>query len=160
MSTLDRPPIPLATLIEVLDEFHERFPRPGLGPFMLSEPYFVEEDWTDRTKSVPHAPLPGVYFLFNPSDDLLYVGKSEVGLGRRVGGRFTTNPDGSKRGMVVDPVHRAAGVVSVRAIAVPKQRWFEVGSIEAWLIDRLKPPLNDLGTYRVRADDAQGDWHE
>ena len=139
-------PIPLSAVLEALADFHQRFPRPGIDALELSEPYFVETDWAIKGKSVPHSYHAGVYFLFNRDEALLYIGKSD-GLGARVGGRFMWNAY-KTAGVVKDPSHRGAGVVSVRAIAFLDEHWFESAAVEAYLIDALKPPLNRVGTNR------------
>ncbi len=45
--------------------------------------YFFETEWEECY--IPHADSPGVYFFFGKNDVALYVGKSEVGIGKRIG---------------------------------------------------------------------------
>ncbi len=44
--------------------------------------YFFRTEW--EKCYIPHADSPGVYFFFDEDDVALYVGKSEVGIGKRV----------------------------------------------------------------------------
>ena len=131
--------MPVATFKDVLhwlDEFNRNYPRPRMEPISLS-PLF---DMKGEPSAVwPSADKPGVYCLFNESQELLKVGKASCN--RQLGHRLRDYVD--TRGNPKDEYFK--DVRYVATIGVPIERAFEAPAIEEFLIARLDPPLNSIG---------------
>ncbi|MBV1776361.1 GIY-YIG nuclease family protein [Burkholderiaceae bacterium DAT-1] len=73
-----------------------------------------------------------MYVFFDHKGQLLYIGQSKI-LGKRFGAHF------SQGGLT----KINAGAVAF--LPVPRECWFEILAIEAYLIERLQPPFNKAG---------------
>jgi len=119
----------------VIGEFSERYPRPDLDLVLQPlSPIKTEEMWQNADKC-------GVYFLFDKNEVLMYIGKASFNsnIGVRVGERFS-----SKDCRCL--VDKFCSVTMLATIAFQNERAFEAPSIEEYLIRRLQPPLNEVGT--------------
>lgn len=123
-------------LKKVIQEFNAKLPRPNLT-LILGElsPIVTKEKWQN-------ADAHGIYFLFDQNNILQYIGKasaSKSDIGKRIGGRFFSTDCRFR-----EPKFQY--VTQIATIALPNDRIFEASSIEEYLIGRMKPPLNSVGT--------------
>jgi len=131
----------LSRLKSKLKTFNEQFPRYGMEPCKVSEPYDLREDWEHN--SWPNAAGPGVYVILSPSQEVLYVGKASCNhtIGQRLAAHFVAGPDGEAK-----CTHDWWGEVRyVCTIGFPEGRAFEAPALEEYLIKELKPRLNTHG---------------
>jgi excinuclease UvrABC nuclease subunit len=89
--------------------------------------------WAEGGLLRAYANEPCVYFFFNQEGELLYIGKAEV-LGFRMGSHFQGKNSKWRE------VAKTIGI-----LPVPRDSWFEILAIEAYLIGLLKPSGNNLG---------------
>lgn len=124
-------------LKKFIESFNAEFPRPNLN-LTLGElsPVVTDQMWQNADK-------PGLYFLFDQTQKLLYIGKASFGsnIGVRIGERFS-----SKDCSCIDP--RFEAVTCLATIALPRDRAFEAPSIEEFLISHIKPQLNTIGVTK------------
>jgi len=142
----------LAPVRRCLDEYQEKYRRAGLSALELRGMYalfpeegvadFVESHWDDP---YPNADREGVYLMFGRSGTLLFVGKASMGA--TIGGRLGTYFAGKKecRLLSTDWTERPTYVAT---IAVAEGMSFEAPALEEYLIQRLAPCDNKLGTTR------------
>jgi len=140
----------LAQVRRCLDEYQEKYRRPGLPALELRGMYalfpeegladFVEARWNDQ---YPNADREGVYLIFGRTGMLLYVGKASMGAS--MGGRLGTYFAGKNecRLLSTDWTERPTYVAT---IAVPEGMSFEAPALEEYLIRRLSPCDNKLTT--------------
>jgi hypothetical protein len=79
-------------LISELSPLFEAFTRlqPKLAPLALSDEYAPRRDWNDK---YPHADVPGVYLFADDEGRILYIGKSEEKMGRRLSAHLGSHAD-------------------------------------------------------------------
>lgn len=140
----------LAQVRQCLDEYEEKYRRPGLPALELRGMYalfpeegvaeFVESRWNDP---YPNADRKGIYLIFGRTGVLLYVGKASMGAS--IGGRLGTYFAGKNecRLLSTDWTERPTYVAT---IAVPEGMTFEAAALEEYLIRRLNPCDNKHGT--------------
>jgi hypothetical protein len=140
----------LAQVRRYLDEYQEKYRRPGLpglelrGMYALfpeeGVPDFVESRWNDP---YPNADRKGVYLIFARTGLLLFIGRASMGAS--IGGRLGTYFAGKKecRLLSTDWTERPAYIAT---IAVPQGMSFEAPALEEYLIRCLNPCDNSLGT--------------
>ncbi len=138
---IDQPSVEAA-----IAKLNKVYPRPGIGPLELSPPYVIDVQYPDDYW--PHrrdwgqgpggAGVAGVYFFFDKSGSLLYVGKATC-LATRLSQYFRIGPDKK----AVPTSDKSEGVSLVRVISLPPGHGFEASAIESFLIQELSPPRND-----------------
>ncbi len=134
--------VTLSELKEALAHFHQSFPRPGV-PDLLSRlttiSFDYEQDWSrlwlDDGVLRKHADDPCVYFFFNDTEGLMYIGSTWT-----LGKRFYQHFD-------VENAKYKNCTSSLAILALPEENWFETQAIEAYLIEKLKPPHNTVGKW-------------
>ena len=126
MSTLD-------DLRAAIETFLSEYPRDL--PLELSKLVRIDS----KASEYPNGDRQGVYFLFDESLNLLYVGKASCG--NRIKDRLTARFTASGRPRRGKEKFRA--VCFVATIPMPRKRAFEAPSIEEYFISRLRPGLND-----------------
>ncbi|WP_404390381.1 GIY-YIG nuclease family protein [Pseudoalteromonas phenolica] len=125
-------------LVGAIKDFDLKFKRPRIDALekCFSSVDVSEENWprlwADGGFFWKRANEACVYFFFNEAGNLIYIGKAEV-LGYRFSAHFSK---GSKWIRVVK---------TVGVLAVPRDSWFEILAIEAYLIEQLQPSENKLG---------------
>lgn len=137
--------VTMKRLLAALAQFNNSFPRPGMAPLTLSEPYVLGVDWPKE--EWPGSRLPGVYVFLDSDDTVLYIGKASCGhtVGHRLGAYFQR--DQNKTGVIaVDP--KAELVTHVLVISVPADRAFEAAAAEEFLIREFCPPRNEKGKWQ------------
>ena len=139
----------LAQVKRYLDEYQEKYRRPGLPALELSGVYalfpeegladFVESRWNDP---YPNADRKGVYLIFGNTGLLLYIGRASMGT--TIGGRLGTYFAGKTecRLLSTDWTERPTYLAT---IAVPPGLSFEAPALEEYLIRSLNPCDNNLG---------------
>ena len=144
-----------------LQEYQEKYRRPGLPPLAASGlyalfpeeglPHFVEFRWNDE---YPNADRSGVYLIFGRAGRLLYIGKAS--LGATIGGRLGTNFAGTAgcRLLSNDWTERPTYVAT---IATPDNMGFEASALEDFLIGRLRPSDNRVSVVWQAAGNAVDD---
>jgi excinuclease UvrABC nuclease subunit len=130
----------MSTIMEfqsALDELNTRFPRPGLM-LKTSQKFDIH---TEFNRQFPGSDSPGVYALIaNDGLEVLRVGMAQV-LGNRLGQNYFGWDDWEQgRGKAKNPSYE--GVRYIVTIQLPQDRAWEAGSIEAFLLGKLRPPLN------------------
>lgn len=85
--------------------------------------------WSDDGILRKYAEEPCVYTFFDHEGKILYIGQTQC-LGKRFGWHFSKNRIGKEQ----------TGAIAF--IPVPRNCWFEILAIEAYLIDKLQPPAN------------------
>jgi len=130
-----------------LRKYHTSYRNPSLPKLELSGLYAlfpsasdrpackVEKSWPDYWPDVDD---PGVYFIFDHSLDLVYVGKAAI-LGRRLSEWFQYNDSGDCK-VIGTWSRRPEYVATVRVSAA-----FEASSLEEFLISDLCPSDNIAG---------------
>jgi len=130
---------------EALEELNREYPRPGVEPLELSQPYDMTVDYPDEYW--PHrrewgegpggGGVAGVYFPFDEAGSLVYVGKA-VCLATRLSTYFRIGPD--KKAVATS--EKSEGVRTVRVISLPPGHGFEAAAVESFMIQKLSPPRN------------------
>ncbi len=121
----------------VLDELNKEFPQPNLT-LEMTDVYDLQKDWN---KSYPGVGSPGVYFFADENRKTRYIGKSSSELGKRLGDYWKDD-----NGKAVPRNDKSKGIRYITTITVSEDRAFEASSIEEWLIQKIKPSRNKLGT--------------
>lgn len=139
-------PIP-QHILDAVKQYHETYRHPNLPRPEASGIYalFPEEisslvaqyKWPD---SWPNAERPGVYFIFGPNMELLYIGKASW-LSRRLGTYFQF---AAGRGSACKIVHSGWKTRSRFLATVALSESFEAAALEEYLIGRLNPAENAL----------------
>ena len=119
-------------LAACVEEMNSKYPRPGIPRLELSAPY----DLTDVSGNWPNSGVPGVY-VFLKDDSVLYIGKSDGGLGYRLIAHISA--DATQRD------DKARDATHLITIGIPEENYFEAAAIESFLIGRLNPPRNKAG---------------
>ncbi|GFO63640.1 hypothetical protein [Geomonas paludis] len=117
-----------------VDDLNIRYPRPNLNLVLNSlAPVATNDMWQNADKK-------GLYFLFDASGTLQYIGKASFNsnIGIRLGVRFSC-----KDCRCLDD--RFSSISMLATIALEDERAFEASSIEEYLITELQPPLNVVG---------------
>ena len=124
-----------------IEEFNERYPRPGIDPIAIKGEYDLAGDWPNTYPNVDSA---GVYIFLDEAENLLYVGKTSCNssFGSRLGAYFMYGEDRTKY-KVKNEYY--ADVKKILTIPLPKGHEFEAGAIEEYLIQALDPKLNIVG---------------
>ncbi|HET8637795.1 MAG TPA: GIY-YIG nuclease family protein [Acidobacteriaceae bacterium] len=133
----------MATLKDVSNSvvtFEQSFPRPGvpdLSARLTSFQFVYEQDWprlwAEGGTLRKFAEDPCVYFFFDEEESLMYIGSARV-LGNRFFQHFDAKHAVWKR--------RTRGLA---ILPLPKDSWFEIRAIEAYLIQKLDPSHNVVG---------------
>jgi hypothetical protein len=127
--------VTLEDLRQALIEFDQNHPRPVIGHTVnLLQILVLEEGkygsyWDKGAFLNIYADEPCVYMFFDQIGQLIYIGQTKV-LGNRFGKHF------SKEGL---------GMTHAKSLALlplPRECWFEILAIEAYLIERLRPLHN------------------
>lgn len=129
----------VTTVKAAIKDFDEKFKRPKIESLIqcFHATEVTENNWADLWAEGGlfrvYADAPCVYFFFDKDEDLRYIGKAEI-FGTRMGSHF--HGEGSKwRGRA-----KTIGI-----LPVPKESWFEILAVEAYLIRALQPPENSSG---------------
>ena len=138
----------LADLQTRLEEFNQKFPRPGIPPLAISNPYHLRTNWESQWPGAEHC---GVYVFLDENDRLLYIGKASCSatIGKRLGAYFGYAPGGGPE--TYNDFYGA--VCTVVTIELPPDHEFEAPAVEEFLIWKLDPPLNKNGR-RSSADNV------
>ncbi len=127
--------ITLNDLHQALSEFDATHPRPIMGDTASRiQPLILEDGkwgsyWDHGALLKTYAEEACVYAFFDQADQLIYIGQTKV-LGNRFGAHF------SKDGIGITHTK------SLALIPVPRECWFEILAIEAYLIEKLRPVHN------------------
>jgi hypothetical protein len=134
----------LEDLQRMLAEFNRDYPRPGLPPLVLSEPYDLIEHW-QRKMTWPSSNLPGIYVVCDGAFRVWYIGKSSWGsnIGSRLGAHFKNGADKLAESRYQD--WREAKLRYVLTIGLPPAHSFEAPAIEEYLVTRSHGLLNVHG---------------
>ena len=125
----------LEHLREALAEFDLKHKRPVISDTSsLIQTLVLEEGkwgsyWDKGALLNIYADEPCVYCFFDQSGLLIYIGQTKI-LGNRFGVHF------SKDGLGVTHTK------SLALIPIPRECWFEILAIEAYLIEKLRPLHN------------------
>ena len=124
-----------------LIEFNNEFLGPSLKPFEPSELYDIDRDWP---KQWPNADSPGVYFFLSSELDVLWIGKASNKnlIGSRIGTFLSADSKKPWR-RENDPIPEAQYIAS---IPIPKEHAFMAPALKEFLITRLQPSRNKIGT--------------
>ncbi|PHI37478.1 hypothetical protein CBQ28_08905 [Pseudoalteromonas sp. GCY] len=123
---------------EAIAEFDTKFKRPGIDSLVecFQSTTVTQSNWSslwaDKGLLRTYTDEPCVYFFFNNKEELQYIGKAEI-LGYRMSKHFAKNSKWYDE------------VKTIGILPVPRDSWFEIVAIEAYLIDLLRPPANSIG---------------
>lgn len=123
-----------AALIE-FDQFHKRTALGDLAQRLQTlaiERAEWSAYWSEGGLLRRYTDGPCVYFFFDKFGELYYIGQTKI-LGNRFGAHFSSGGLGNE-------------AASVAFLPIEKEYWFEILSIEAYLIEKLQPKSNKLGT--------------
>ena len=91
----------LDEVLKLVRLYEEKYRHPSLTRFSVSNKYDLfpgkenmENCWP---QCYPYADRPGVYLIMNDKDNVLYIGKSSVAIGRRLGSIFVMMVKGNAR---------------------------------------------------------------
>ncbi len=135
---------------EIIENYSIKYRNPSLDKIEVSELYDLFPDKnTDHNvelkwpKSVwPFCGRSGAYLYLDDDLNIMYIGKANH-FGYRFGQCFKKDANGSC--IVIDS--RIGSPRFVVTIAVPAESWFEAASLEAYLINLIKPRYNSVGKY-------------
>jgi len=134
--------VTLSDLQDALAYFNQSFPRPRVSDLLsrLTPVKFTYEQdwpqlWSDGGVLRKYADDACVYFFFNDTEGLLYIGSTRI-----LGNRFFQHFD-------VKDAKWKDRTSSLAILPLPKESWFEILAIEAYLIQQLKPPHNSVGKW-------------
>ena len=133
------------TRAEVRDAVEEYCRLHGIEPFIPSELYDLQSDWTKR--QFPDSGAPGCYAFYDEQGTLLYVGKASMAhnLGSRVASYFRRD---NTAGVTI-PRHVGWKALPPRYVqTIPVRKPYEAPSLEEYLIGKLDPPDNTRGRPR------------
>lgn len=129
-----------------LNKFNEIYPRPGIQAMELSDRYYLDSDYPDNYW--PHKRewgngaggigVAGVYFFFDPSGALLYVGKAAC-IATRLSNYFRIGTDRK----AVPTSDKSEGVSYIRTISFPQGHGFEASAVESYFVQELAPSRNE-----------------
>ena len=128
-------------MIKKIAEYSKKYRHPNLEPICESEIYSLDVDWK-ADKQWPFSDNYGVYAILQ-QDEVLYIGKASEGkLGYRLSAHITKDNNGNPQ---LDPNKWKEEPTNIMTFKVPKDSPFEASSLEEFLIQELKPPLNKIG---------------
>jgi hypothetical protein len=143
---------------KALEFYGETYRHPNLRPLAPSPVYSLFPDTGSAAEPPdlrwpaiwPNAGAPGVYLVFGPDMNLLYVGKASLtrNMGGRLSSYFQYAKDGG-RGCAVMGTWSARPTFII-TVGVDSDKAFEACALEEYLITRLQPPDNRRGV-RERA---------
>jgi excinuclease UvrABC nuclease subunit len=146
----------LKQIREALEEYKEKYRKPGLPDLVLSEPYDLTPDVKDAqfacksqwNDTWPNSTRRGVYFILSATGRLLYVGKASMDnvIGDRLSDYFETDATTKRCRIVHDAWSEAPRFVAT--VAVPVEMGFEAPALEEFLIEGLAPTDNVRGRNR------------
>lgn len=90
------------------------------------------------TKEWPNNNMPGVYFVLDQNEELLYIGQSKS-LGKRLYNHFPP----SSNGCTIKEGEKLKGACYLYTTSCPKEKPWERLSLEEYLINELNPPRNE-----------------
>jgi hypothetical protein len=129
---------------EAISSYHAKYRNANLVPPDISEAYALFPDSQHSGLRIwpepwPYVGRPGVYLIFGPREELLYIGK-DAALGSRLGTYFQY---GEARGCrIVDVAAWKHQPTYVFTVALSET--FEAPSLEEFLIARVNPLQNKL----------------
>lgn len=126
---------------KIVDLYCQQVRHPKLPSYQWGELYslYPEENTYGWPQEWPNNKRSGVYFVFDVNRELLYVGKADV-IGRRLSDYF--------KGRTICKVVHSGWLKQphyILTIAMPADTWFEHLSLEAYLIQELRPINNIQG---------------
>ena len=127
-------------------DYHDDYRNPSLARPRVSDPYYLDKSLRDSVPADqvwpatwPQAGKPGVYVFFDANGNRLYIGKADD-LGTRLSSYFRYAKDKNCEPKDDWGKHKPYSLVTVSV-----SETFEASSLEEFLIDRLKPPINKKG---------------
>ena len=133
-----------------LDNYKKQYRRSNFPDLKLSALYALRPDEalavaSDWDKEWPNSNHAGVYFIFDSSYRLLYVGKASMKncIGDRLSAHFP-NDKATKTCRIVG-WYKQEQPMYVATVAIPHDIKFEAAALEEYLIDRFNPIYNFQG---------------
>ena len=118
-------------------------------PFLVSEAWNIRKGYEEKTQ-FPYTGAAGCYAIYSADDTLLYIGKASMY--QNLGYRLDTYFHGVKSaspGSLKPHYKWNKSPEYLRTVKVNER--FEAPSLEEFLIMKLKPCHNDLGSGRARS---------
>jgi hypothetical protein len=142
-------------ILDAVKRYNEAFRHPSLRQLTVSDLYALFPDepagaaaklkWPEPW---PNGDSPGVYLVFGPALELLYVGKA-WNLNSRVSSYFRYASDGSRRCELRHAWRHRPALIAT--IAVDADKFFEAAGLEEYLIETLRPLDNERGARNESA---------
>lgn len=126
-------------------DYESKYRHPELEAFLISEKYDLfptekrsENCWPHR---YPHADRTGVYMIMDSEDNILYIGKSSVAIGKRLGSYFSFSSIDGESCHIKD-ANWTTPPRYLATIAVPVNSSFESASLEEFLLSNISTSDN------------------
>ncbi len=148
--TFDRKLPTLQTLSDAITTFNDRFSRPAMKTPRIDDVVPI----ASFRQSAPLCKFPGIY-AFVIEQVVLYVGKTDGPLGKRIGSYLKREPSGDYVYSKPLPNEQLMKPTQVALITFPEERYFEAVALEGFLIGEIGPPLNRNG---VKGKKASNDY--
>ena len=135
----------LIDVLELVNEYSEKYRGKNLGKFKISNIYDLFPDSKDTYgwfHEWPNNGRYGIYLIMDKDHNVIYVGES-TNIGNRLGNYFQKLEDKSCK--IVHNWHKTPKYVCT--IAVPTETWFERLALEEFLIYNVQPIDNKKSKY-------------
>lgn len=124
----------------LIHNYELTYRNPRLEPFLISDKYdlFPTEDKSENCwpHCFPYADRAGIYLIMDSEDNILYIGKSSVSIGKRLGYYFSFSSNDRKSCYVKDPNWTTLPRY-LFTVAVPIDSRFESASLEEYLLSKI-----------------------
>ena len=135
----------LDEVLKLVRLYEVKYRHPNLTRFLVSNKYdlFPEKENMENCwpQCYPYADRPGVYLIMDDNENVLYVGKSSVAIGGRLGSYFCY--DGERKCWVRSPYWSTSPKYIV-AIVVPVDSAFECAALEEFLFANVQTTDNSV----------------
>ncbi|WP_042372504.1 GIY-YIG nuclease family protein [Bacteroides neonati] len=128
----------------LIHSYECKYRNPKLIPFLISDKYDLfptdSESVNCWPKCYPYVDRAGVYLVMDAEDNILYIGKSSVAVGRRLGRYFGYSADG--KSCLIKDENWTKPPKYIVTVAVPIDSPFECASLEEFLLKEIKTSDN------------------
>lgn len=138
----------MAKLNEVIDKIHfyeRQYRNQELAKFLISDLYDLfpaNSEVYGWPKCYPFVDRAGIYLLMDDEENVLYVGKSSVAIGSRLGSYFCYDAD--RKSCHIQSPYWTVRPRYIVAVAVPVDSAFECASLEEYLLNNIQTSDNSI----------------
>ena len=135
----------LDEVLKLVRLYEEKYRHPDLTRFLVSNKYdlFPEKENMENSwrQCYPYTDRPGASLIMDDNDNVLYIGKSSVAIGGRLGSYFCY--DDERKCRVRSPYWSTSPKYIV-SIAVPFDSAFECAALEEFLLANVQTTDNSV----------------